>query len=186
MIVNIAGTSGSGKSHAARSFLEHMRKNGTVEPVRKDERIIGYDLTTRRGKKPIYLLGAYDQPSGGCDTFKQVAYVFDTVARKHRLGVHVVYEGLFVMNMTRGPELAAEYGEELTILQLTTPLSSCLASVNQRRAVRGAGPLEDTTNTRDNYVRAERYCSKMRGAGARVLRVSRDEVVGKLLKLVAE
>jgi hypothetical protein len=185
MIIQIAGTSGSGKSTVVRGFLKLAEKRGKVEPVTSpNDRVVGYRVRLHR-RPPIYVLGVYESPTGGCDaSFKRVEEVFEVVRARHAAGEDVRYEGLFVMNHTRGPELATEVGENLIILQLPPPLATCLKSVDARRAERGAGPLQQKHNTEGNHVRARNYCVKMRGAGATVLRVSREEALDQLLELL--
>jgi hypothetical protein len=183
-VFNIAGTSGSGKSHLARSFLSWAKEHGkVVEQFVKDrEAPIGYDLMIKSLRTPVHLLGSYRTPTGGCDTLRDVKTVFDIVRQQYfERSVQVVYEGLFVMNHTRGPELVTELEGDMTILQLTTPLSTCYSSINQRRSEKGDGKLLSKENTRSNFVRAENYCAKMRSAGATVIRVRRDQALDCLI-----
>ncbi len=186
-IITIAGTSGSGKSHLMRLFLVWAKKHGTVTEKFVEGRAapIGYfiDGVTDRS---IYVVGGYDVPTGGCDTIHNIAQVFGMIEEQHTQKRHVLYEGLFVMNMTRGPQLAAELGQELCVLQLTTPFATCVTSIDARRAERGQGKLETKKNTEDNYRRATNYCAKMRDAGARVIKVSRVEALPTLLELLGE
>ena len=185
MLVTIAGTSGSGKSHLMRSFLDWAKKQGAIEEkfIEGREAPIGYSIYIE-AVKPIYVVGSYRTPTGGCDTIHDVSELFEAVRTAHDAGYNVLYEGLFVMNMTRGPQLAAEVGRELCILQLTTPLATCMASINFRRAERGKGALENKQNTVGNYKRATNYCAVMRDAGARVFKVSREEGLDKILELL--
>src|SRR5258708_1373983 len=113
MIINIAGTSGSGKSHLMRAFLDWARKCGSVTPHFVDGRTspLGYFVELSRLKREVYVVGSYTNPTGGCDTIRDVVTLFDIVRSQHE-DAHVLYEGLFVMNMTRGPQLAAEVGED--------------------------------------------------------------------------
>ena len=183
-IITIAGTSGSGKSTVVRAFLDWARKSNKVTEEFIDGRTspIAYTVALK-GKAPVYVLGSYEVPTGGCDTIHDVAEIFDRVKRNHR-NCHVVYEGLFVMNQTRGPKLAAEMGRKLCVLQLDTSLATCITSIDARRAEKGKDKLEAKTNTVDNYRRARNYCSKMRDSGARVFKVSRDEALPKMLELL--
>lgn len=184
MILTIAGTSGSGKSHLMRSFIAWAERNATKEEEFVEGRTapLGYSFDLQ--DQNIFVVGAYEVPTGGCDGFSSVSEVFDLVQRKHEEGFTVLYEGLFVMNMTRGPKLAAQYGKDLVVLQLSTPFAVCKTSVNSRRAEKGTPALENLTNMEGNYRRATNYCSAMRDAGARVLRVSRDEALDKMLKVL--
>jgi len=176
-IIQVCGTSGSGKSHLMRSFIEYSRKEGRVQ-----EKDGGY-LIHLNGSG-LFVLGKYDVPTGGCDTIHDIASIYARIEDAVGNHDHVLYEGLFVMNQTRGPQLAEKYGKEMALLQLTTPLATCFASINARRAERGDGELANHKNTQDNYRRATNYCAKMRDSGARVFRVSRDEALPKLLELL--
>lgn len=188
MVINIAGTSGSGKSHLMRAFFRWAEERGELARVRVSgsARTIGYNIKLKGFQRPIHIVGAYESPTGGCDTIRDVAYVFERVLNKWCEGYQVLYEGLFVMNMTRGPQLVEAVEGDLTVLKLTTPLSVCFSSINSRRAERGEGKLLTKQNTEGNYVRAENYCSKMAGAGARVVRVSRDQALDSLIQLVKQ
>ena len=183
MIVNIAGTSGSGKSHLMRSVLAKAKK---CTPVFDGTKVRGYELVFRGIKGKAYVLGAYDVPTGGCDTSGSAIEIFEMLPSIIPAYTHVLYEGLFVMNMSRAPQLAEEYGRDMCVIQLTTPLATCLTSVNARRAERGAGVLADTKNTQDNYRRATNYCLKMRDAGARVIRTAREDALEKILEVLGE
>jgi len=147
---------------------------------------IGYDICYSN-EFPLHLVGAYaDAVTAGCDTIRDVVQVFDLVRQRVKEGYDVIYEGLFVMNHTRGPQLAAELGEDMVVLHLLTPYTVCVSSINERRSVRGEGKLLSKKNTKGNWVRAENYCHKMREAGARVIKVPREKALVKLLEVLAD
>lgn len=179
MIIQAAGTSGSGKSHLMRSFLAHVRHEG--DQCLEVER--GYSLKLD-GLIPVYVLGKYNVPTGGCDTIHDIPLIYSSIREALKGHDHVLFEGLFVMNQTRGPQLAEEFGTDMAVLQLTTPMATCLASINERRAARGDEELENKKNTVDNFRRATNYCAKMRDTGARVFKVSREAALPKLLELL--
>ncbi len=184
MIIQIAGTSGSGKTYVVRQL---MRKGWSVPrytPGR--EAPIAYDLALTRVEEPVYVVGGYDAPSGGCDNIKNVTDIYRYVSDAHALGKHVVFEGLFAMNQTRGPSMARELPGVITVLLLTTPLATCFASIDERRAKKGLEGLPETrrSNTKANYTRARNYTARMREAGAKVKRVSREEALPCLLGLL--
>lgn len=186
MILTIAGTSGSGKSHLMRSILEHARKHGKLKEDKDGDKVDGYRLRLPSVKGELYVLGAYDVPTGGCDTTGSAIEVFELLPFLIKKFDHVLYEGLFVMNMTRGPVLAEEHGSDFCVIQLATPLATCVASINARRAERGVGMLTEVSNTKSNYQRANSFCAKMRDAGARVVRVNREDGLPTVLKLLGE
>lgn len=184
MIIQIAGTSGSGKSHLVRELMRISKSEPHTLGGGKDEKIIGYDLTVKGVARKVYVIGSYAVPTGGCDTIKSISLVYTTLLDLIEGGRHVVFEGLFAMNQTKGPELAAEIGKQYAVLALTTPLGTCLSSINARRAARGEDPLLKQKNTKDNYGRATAFAARMRDAGALVKKVSRDEALPTLLGLL--
>jgi len=194
MIIQIVGTSGSGKSHLMRSFLKWAAESNGALPFKEyiegREAPIGYFFRlkgvqkSKNSRQDIYVPGHYDAPTGGCDTIHDVKQVFTLIKDNYKIGRTVVFEGLFCMNQTRGPALAAEVGKGFVVLQLTTPLATCLSSINERRAERGEGDLDTKKNTIQNYKRAENFSYRMRDAGARVIRTNRDEALDKLVSLL--
>lgn len=185
MIINVSGTSGSGKSHLVRAFFDWADKFGVVKKCYIDDRKepIGYDIILKHSK-PIHIVGAYENAdTAGCDTVRDVVWLYDYILGQHRAGKHVVYEGLFMMNMTRGPELAAETNS-VYVIRLSDPLAVCIASINERRKARGEGPLLKKENTESNFKRSGSYCDKMRRAGARVVSVKRAMALEQLVNLL--
>ncbi|HVX90176.1 MAG TPA: hypothetical protein VHC20_00860, partial [Candidatus Paceibacterota bacterium] len=171
-----------------RSFLDWAKSECVpieTEYVSTREAPYGYLVGLKRAiGHNVLVPGHYEAPTGGCDTIHDIAMLYKFIENTVRQGCHVVYEGLFVMNMTRGPALLEELGVPFYVLQLTTPLSVCLESVNKRRAEKGKGELETTKNTEDNYRRALKYCSVMRDAGAKVIKIEREQGLPKLLELL--
>jgi hypothetical protein len=189
MILNIVGTSGAGKSYLVRELLSWLET--ASPPVRLvpayfagRKAPVGYDF--RLSGRKWHIVGSYeDADTAGCDSIRAVSSVFDFV-RDRRRTANVLYEGLFVMNHTRGVQLVEEFGDDVCLLQLLVPLSMCISSIDARRAARGEGKLLNKSNTVGNFRRAENYCAKMRAAGARVVSVRRGEAFDVLLGLLKE
>ena len=97
----------------------------------------------------------------------------------------IAFEGLFVMNHTRGTQLAAELGRAYCVLNLTTPLGVCYQGITQRRAEKGK-EKRNAKHTEDNQKRAREYAKKMLDAGALVRPASRESVVFQLLELLEQ
>lgn len=183
MIIQIAGTSGSGKSFLMEKLLAKCKLAPMYEAGRKTP--IAY-LASLKGAAQFHVIGSYetDGTTKGCDTIRNVEDIYRLLRALSLGGANVVFEGLFVMNQTRGPQLAAD--RPVTVLQLTTPLAVCKVGIDARRAVRGEGPLDKMDNTKSNHRRAEKYCASMREAGARVIKVDRDAALELLIKLLKE
>ena len=186
MSIQIAGTSGSGKTYVVRQLMEQSSRVDAYFVIGR-QFPMGYYVNFPSIERSIYLLGSYENPTGGCDTIKSVKDIYSTVEHQNSQGVHVVFEGLFAMNQTRGPALASRLPSgAITVLLLTTPIATCFSSIDERRAEKGLEglPVSRHGNTKGNYVRARNYTSRMRDAGARVKRVSRKDALPCLLELL--
>lgn len=184
MIVSIAGTSGSGKTTLARALIAQATERVDVKGDK--DRVLGAILELP-GKLSTFLVGRYQDglQTCGCDTIKDVVRVYELVDEYAKLGFNVVYEGLFVMNHTRGPELARRHRGNTTVIRLTNSLEECKRSVNERRAAQGEGPLESWKNTEGNHKRATNYGDKMRNAGANVIYTKREVALERLMEALA-
>lgn len=184
-IIQIAGTSGSGKSTTVRRVLAQATEQ-VPEFEEGRARPISYRIALPGVTSPLFLLGHYEAPTGGCDTIHDVAKICRLVEEKSRVG-HVLFEGLFAMNHTRGPLLARALGvENFVLVRLNTPLEICFNRIDQRRAAEGKGPLESRKNTEGNNVRAGNYAAKMSFIGVRVHRVTSNEAPELILGLLRE
>jgi hypothetical protein len=191
MIVQIAGTSGSGKTHVVRELMDWVVAHRDGELYERfsgpdHKTTIGYDILSPIYMKPLHVVGSYEAASGGCDSIKDVSTIYEWVRDAHERGHNVLFEGLFAMNQTRGPAMARELPGMVTVLLLTTPLATCFASIDDRRSLKGLEKLPALRhkNTKANYVRARNYTARMREAGARVYRVSREEALPRLWGLL--
>lgn len=139
-IVNIRGTSGSGKTTVVRRLLDHWEERGYRKAEVQQELVEGKTRKIGHWVGPVFILGKYDTTCGGCDTmsWKGAAdYICSLVKRQAQLGP-VVFEGLMVSGWGTGRlrTLWEETGQQLHVIQLTTPLDTCLASVQERRVAR--------------------------------------------------
>lgn len=186
-IITIAGTNGSGKSTVVRQLLD----KGITVPVEAPGRQtpLGYVLKgLDRVSAPVFIVGAYMYGTGGADTIKRhgIEPVFELIRDKAKDGYSVIYEGAFVMNHTRGPLLVRELLggrviKSFHVLLLTTPLEVCFREIGQRREETDfKSPALQRRNIEGNHVRANNYANKMRLAGARVTRVSRETALETL------
>jgi hypothetical protein len=191
MIINIAGTSGAGKTWVMRHLIAHSRYAATMKAVlnlKETEREREIGRIVHIGERSVFIAGRYDDiDSGGCDSIQDVKFWYHTIwnqAQTH----DVVFEGLFVMNHTRGLDLTnkcLKAGLEFHVILLTTPLDVCKASVNERRVRRGQAPFERSWgNVEGNVVRAKNFAYKVKAIGATMHALDRAAAANKLMELL--
>jgi predicted ABC-type ATPase len=185
MIINIAGTSGAGKSTVVRKLIEASTLVETITNDQQKEvgRVVNLD------GRDVTIAGRYESwDTGGCDTVKDVEFWYNFVSVAGHIGWRVVFEGLFVMNHTRGLKLVRDMervGQAVHIILLTTTLAQCQAAINERRARRGDPPFTGSwRNVEGNIVRANNFASKLKQLGAKVHRCTRDEAYPKLEEIL--
>ena len=144
MIINIRGTSGSGKSSLVRKLLLNPVYTGRTRCYEKDRKQpIGYVYHRSDNRPNLAVIGHYETDCGGCDTISKMEHIFDLVKKSASAGMDVVFEGLLISaDVKRTTELwqwlqereapfAAKPG--MLVVALDVPLEVCLASVNERR-----------------------------------------------------
>lgn len=178
---------GSGKTTLIRNWMRSQAHPWVAVNLGGRRLPLGYTLD--RPGQQVFLAGAYEEglQTSGCDTIKDTAFAYGVLAEHFHRGEAVVYEGLFMMNHTRGLRLLRDT-RAVTVLRLTTSLDVCLQGVVDRRAAQGnTGPLPPrfAHGLGGNAVRALNYAYKMGQAGATVLRVSREEAAVRLAEMTS-
>jgi adenylate kinase family enzyme len=166
MIVNLRGTSGSGKTTVVRGLMEKYPSIRALGPEKKPE---GYECLMANfpgNPPPLYVVGSYKNVCGGCDGIKTQDEICDRVRRyaglfeqgyELQLGTdqaapivsaltgppHVVFEGLLIshlysryLNLDR--EMKDKFGQHTIWAFLDTPEEVCVDRVKDRRARRHA------------------------------------------------
>lgn len=170
MIINIRGTSGSGKTYVVRALMEKFGDNLLVH---SDGECL------ERGKvvahcshylmQPVYFIGDYSGAEcGGCDTIPTQNLVCSLVRHFSQFG-HVVFEGLLISHLyaryaSLGEELA-DVGEHIVFMYLDTPIELCLARVRERRARKGNTKPFNPANTIGKHESVHKCYVKMVEAG---------------------
>lgn len=149
MIINIRGTSGSGKTYFAKSFMEAC---GNPVEVLHDNRVVATCVYYRL--MPVYFIGSYRNVCGGCDTIKTQDMACSLVRHFSQFG-HVIFEGLLMSHLyARYAALYDEmvgYGERFIFAFLDTPLDLCLVRIKERRRERGNLTELNPDNTISKY-----------------------------------
>ena len=136
MIINIRGTSGTGKSTLARQLMAlyepnplRYRREGRKQPL-------GYRYQHRIARD-LAVVGHYETDCGGADTITDYDDLFNLVRQGATRGMNVLFEGLLISgDVKRTTELhqwALNQGDVLHVVAIQLPLDECVASVNARR-----------------------------------------------------
>lgn len=171
-ILNLRGTSGAGKTHIVRRLMEqYATKTAHHIPGRKQP--IGYTFSGYTGDRahltapPLFVAGHYEGGEGGCggcDNLSQgLDYIYDLIREHANQGEDVVYEGLIVASdWRRCAALAKEH--RVLVIGLTTPLRSCLESVQSRRDKRAAakGLVAEPLNPKNTEAKYKALLSQQK------------------------
>ena len=185
MIIQVRGTSGSGKSTAVRRFMEAFvaGSHASFDPVHVSGR--KKPLYYKYGEEPnesVVVMGHYESACGGCDTIGSAREVFEAVQEVGFKARVVICEGLLLSEDTKWslqmPGLRAIF--------LTTPLDTCLAQIKQRREAVGNDKELNPANTSNRVATIERARVKLVQAGVPCFRLSANQVPGILLRWIKE
>jgi hypothetical protein len=133
VIINIRGTSGSGKTTVVRGIMA----KGIAAPMGENsKKPDGYLVKLPFAPKPLFVVGSYENTCGGCDAISTQDEICDRVRAYASLG-HVMMEGLlmshsFARYAALDRELHAQ-GHHCIWGFLDTPLEVCLDRVRARR-----------------------------------------------------
>lgn len=184
MIINIRGTSGSGKTYAAREVMQLWSQWGMPQ------QIVGGDSRPKAnvvymGMVPAFVLGKYEGPvCGGCDNIKTQDEICALVRHFSQFG-HVIFEGVVVGTIfdryMRLDQELSEHGIPYVWAYLDTPLETCLERVMQRRADRGDKRPFNPTSTENKYRATWSTHDKAIEAGLDVRILPYDQPVGETL-----
>lgn len=182
MIINLRGTSGSGKSTIVRKVMErYASKSRVTEEGRRQP--IGYICA--RGARPLAIIGHYETACGGCDTVPKMEKIYELVRKAHSNGMDVIFEGLLISADVNRTAALHEEGLPLTVIALDTPLDVCIDSVNERRHARNPDlPPVKTKNTESKYKGVKKSMERLRAAGVTAIEADRDAALAKCLELL--
>ena len=183
-ILRIAGTFGSGKTTAARQFMEYP----TTE-LQRSGKIQGYtvDANAAAITQPIYIIGKYDNVCGGTDAIKTQADVAERILLAHPYG-HVVYEGALVSaSGLAGAVTQAVHPTACDVYAfLDTPLETCIERVKQRRKAAGNDKEFDPVNLVDKFKSVVNCYKNLKAAGFDVRLIDHTDPHPQLIGILQE
>lgn len=151
MIINLAGSGGSGKSYVALKLIKEYKleprfgyKYRTGEPpVRRSKRPTFYQgqFSPGRNGKELIVLGGYNSMCGGMDgigTIDKAVELIDYAARQFPKAI-ILYESLMIGKSVGavGAMVKANFNDRHIKAFLDTPLDVCIKRVNARRITAG-------------------------------------------------
>jgi len=164
LIINLRGTSGSGKTAIVKRLMETYGYNSFSKGVS-----LGTDAAGWRW--PVFAIGKYDNVCGGMDTVPTQADCATYVAKAYDSG-HVICEGLLASGV--GPKATlpaaciAAAGPNAWFLCMDTPLEVCIERVKARRAARGDDRPFNPANTVAKWEQTRRAYELLEEGGANV------------------
>lgn len=167
-IIQIRGTSGSGKSTVMTHVMESLEWDGVLVGGRKKP------LYYVNRELRIAALGHYETVCGGCDTIGAAPAVYDLTIKllSNEAICIVLQEGLLLSEDVKWTKKLHEDGYDIRALFLVTELEECLARIAARR--KGVGnnkPLNPgNTSRRVGVIEGARL--KLEGAGVKCRRCS--------------
>lgn len=187
LIINIRGTSGSGKTTVAREFMrrfDHLNLEGS------DGKVRGVRVDVPMFNHPLYLIGKYDNACGGMDSITTQEEAAQRVVKAFKAGGHVICEGLLASSVGPNatfPRIIYEgSGGRVKFVTLDTPLETCLERVQARRNERGDQRPFNPKNTIDKYNQVRRAYELMEEGGRDIRWIDHKDPFTAVYNLFAE
>lgn len=138
MIINIRGTSGSGKTTVMRHFISQCTQGDNIyAPAigKRKPRVEAIECLYKG--EPVYVLGSYDSACGGCDTINNQNLVCEYI-EKYKTQGHVLFEGLMISHIYERYAAQARLDKDNWLfIMLETPFEKCLQHITDRRVAAG-------------------------------------------------
>lgn len=211
MIVNIRGTSGSGKSTIVKKIIEQAISctfwspdwcqmvsekpiNEKTGKPKNRKQPWGYRMSLNGAPKQVVVLGHYETACGGCDSISGLDLIYEMALNAESQGFDVLFEGLIInSDFKRAANFATVWKDKpFKCLFLSTPLDLCISSVNQRRAASPkAAKLAakgetlgdvDPTNTKAKFDLNLKMIDRLAKAGVDARWVDRDACLKEVLE----
>lgn len=183
MIVNIRGTSGSGKTWSVRALMalyESLGMQWEYVPGTKENggARSGYHQGAMAGRaRPLRILGFYGGAAcGGCDGIKTQLGVELMVRQAVQDKVDVIFEGLLISHLaSRWVTLPMALGVPWRFVFLDTSEAACVQRAIDRRIAKGNTKPFNPHNTVQKYKDISRRYDQMVAAGLDCIKASSDE-----------
>lgn len=177
MIIQVRGTSGSGKSTVMRRIMASAHWQSEYVIGRKRPL---YYRSVESGMADTVILGHYESACGGCDTIGSAKAVYElTMELKGRYPI-ILEEGLLLSEDVKWSSQLPD----LKVVYLTTPIEQCLSQIRSRRVEAGNDKPLNTENTIRRVPVIERSRKKLVELGVYCQRATVDLAVKRILDWV--
>jgi hypothetical protein len=173
MLINLRGTSGSGKSTAVLGLLAqcpHKPIYGALGRLPE-----AYALCARQ----VFIIGPYTSYCGGCDRILPFALI-PKLIEKYAEQRHVVFEGLLISTCYGVIGQLMETRESV-VMFLDTPLDVCIERVEARRRAAGNFRPFNPMLLTQKHATIARLKDKF---GARAMAVSDRDATATIMRLL--
>lgn len=177
-IINLRGTSGSGKSYIVRHIMaQYHTRVPEMVPGRKQP--LAYTCS-RVGWPSLYVVGHYETACGGADTIGYSAnsrlldydgelrggldLIYHMIHNATLRKENVIFEGLIVASDTARC-INLKKTNDLMVVGLSTTLKDCMASIQDRRDARGDDRPLSSKNTEAKFKALLTQRARFREAG---------------------
>ncbi len=181
MIIQIRGTSGSGKTTVMRKVMDQL---GPWEPQMIEGRKKPLFYSNRQD---VVILGHYESPCGGGDTIGSAAQIYRLIESLDGGTYYghkrvILCEGLLLSEDVKWSSQLLD----LRVLFLTTPLERCLEQIKSRRLAGGNEKPLNPANTTNRVATIERARQKLVQLGIPCYRASSDQAPRIILRWIKE
>lgn len=179
MIINVRGTSGTGKSTLIRRVMEqYPNKARIMDPGRKQP--IGYVCSRPKGNN-LGVVGHYETPCGGCDTIAAMDRIFELVASSWSPQMDIIFEGLLISADVNRTAALHHATLPLLVVALNTPIDVCIESINERRQRRNPDlPPVKEKNTISKYKGVQKSVDRLNAEGVTTFWGSRETAYDRI------
>lgn len=179
MIIQVRGTSGSGKTWVMKKVMDQFYP--------------WTPITVSGRKQPLYyvhpeqslaVLGHYNSACGGCDTIGSARAVYELIQKVQAewLGVRIVCEGLLLSEDVKWSSQL----KDLRVVFLTTPTADCLTNIEHRRKLVGNDKPLNPKNTENRVGVIERARVKLTDYGVLCRRAPSQQAYKLIIRWLEE
>lgn len=168
MIIQIRGTSGSGKTTVMRAVMEAL---GPWKPVFREGRKQPLYYVAKTKTQRLAVLGHYEATCGGCDNIGSAKSVYELIQEVE--ADVILSEGLLLSEDVKWSSQL----DNLKIVFLTTDVDTCVQQIKSRRQKAGNEKPLNESNTRKRVSVIERARVKLIERGITCRRAPSNQAI---------